>query len=81
MGNSNRLYCHDASLKLCFIFEVKQRAEYIHFDFEQPEHADGTRSCRHLPDETLGGTETAPELFNTAKILLSALVSVLQLPR
>lgn len=64
-----------------FFLRWNRWAEYIHFGFEQPEHADGTRNCRHLPDETLGGTETAPELFNTAEILLSALVSMLQLPQ
>ena len=30
---------------------------------------DGThkRRCRHLPDETLGGTKAAPELCNAAQ--------------
>jgi len=56
--------------------------EYIHLGFEQPEHVDSTRrSCRHLPDETLGGTETTSELFTTAEIFLPALVSLLKLPQ
>lgn len=87
-GNSNLLSHHVTIAKSCFLFEAHpplsktDEQNIFILVFAQPERADGTRrSCRHLPDETLGRTETVPELFNTAERFLPALVSLLRIPQ